>query len=185
MVTIRAKGALYVTYNAIKYLFLLGVLSLVVFAFIDGKPFSSVEVLQIFGDVFLVLGAVVLLTLLVLQTCEIIRYKLVIDENGIYIAANRDFMLIRHKDINVSYEKIKAIQYKQYLRPDLIQEGMFFFFAIYIYREEDFCEKRKNEEYLLTMWFSKKQVKKIKDMIAFYAEKQNGYSVEILPDDIM
>lgn len=113
MVTIRAKGALYVTYNAIKYLFLLGVLSLVVFAFIDGKPLSSVEVLQIFGDVFLVLGAVVLLALLVLQTCEIIRYKLVIDENGIYIATNRDFMLIRHKDINISYERIKAIQYKK------------------------------------------------------------------------
>ena len=35
------------------------------------------------------------------------------------------------------------------------------------------------------MWFSKKQVKKIMDMIALYAEKQNGYSVEILPDDIM
>ena len=143
MVTIRAKGALYVTYNAIKYLFLLGVLSLVVFAFIDGKPFSSVEVLQIFGDVFLILGAVVLLTLLVLQTCEIIRYKLVIDENGIYIAANRDFMLIRHKDINVSYEKIKAIQYKQYLRPDLIQEGMFFSLLYIFIARKIFAKKKK------------------------------------------
>ena len=110
---------------------------------------------------------------------------MVIREDGLYLAANRDLFLERQKNINFVYDGIKAIQYKKMLCPDLIEKGMFYFSAIYVYREEDFCEKRKNEEYLLTMWFSKKPVKKIMDMIALYAEKQNGYSVEILPDDIM
>ena len=108
---------------------------------------------------------------------------MVIREDGLYLAANRDLFLERQKNINFVYDGIKAIQYKKMLRPDLIEKGMFYFSAIYVDRDE--AVGKKNEEYLLTMWFSKKQVKKIMDMIALYAEKQNGYSVEILPDEIM
>ena len=156
MVTIRAKGAVYVIYTTFISVFCLGLLC---------------------SDIYGLIYA--------FSTKNIICYKMVIREDGLYLAANRDLFLERQKNINFVYDGIKAIQYKKMLRPDLMGKGMFYFSAIYVYREEDFCEKRKNEEYLLTMWFSKKQVKKIMDMIALYAEKQNGYSVEILPDDIM
>ena len=180
MVTIRAKGAVYVIYTTFISVFCLGLLCSDIYGLI--YAFSTRSLLKV---LIMVTSTIIVLALNIIQAKNIICYKMVIREDGLYLAANRDLFLERQKNINFVYDGIKAIQYKKMLRPDLIEKGMFYFSAIYVYREEDFCEKRKNEEYLLTMWFSKKQVKKIMDMIALYAEKQNGYSVEILPDDIM
>lgn len=180
MVTIRAKGAVYVIYTTFISVFCLGLLCSDIYGLI--YAFSTRSLLKV---LIMVTSTIIVLALNIIQAKNIICYKMVIREDGLYLAANRDLFLERQKNINFVYDGIKAIQYKKMLRPDLIEKGMFYFSAIYVYREEDFREKRKNEEYLLTMWFSKKQVKKIMDMIALYAEKQNGYSVEILPDDIM
>ena len=175
--TIRAKGAVYVIYTTFISVFCLGLLCSDVFGLI--YAFSTRSLLK---ELIMVTSTIIVLALNIIQAKNIIRYKMVIREDGLYLAANRDVFLERQKNINFVYDGIKAIQYKKMLRPDLIEKGMFYFSAIYVYRDE--AVGKKNEEYLLTMWFSKKQVRKIMDMIALYAEKQNGYSVEILPDDI-
>lgn len=179
MLIIRPKGILYVIYLLIKYVFLVAILSLAVFAIVEGKPFSSGNMIQIIEGIFLIIMSVVLLSFIVLQTREIIRYKIIISEERIYVAANRDIFLTRHKDTEIAYRGIKAVQFHKSFRPDLIQKGMFFFSAIYIIRDDN--QKR---EHILTMWFSKKQIDSIIQLIVLFAEKQNGYSVEVLSKEI-
>lgn len=119
------------------------------------------------------------LFLMALQTREMIRYKLIIYEDHIYIAANRDLFLTRHKDMIVQYDGIQTLQYCRALRPELINEGMFYFSAIYITRQGT-----KKEEYVLTMWFSKKQVQYLLAQMKAMAENYNNSFVEILDEKI-
>lgn len=177
--TIRPKGILYISYTLMKYAFLVSVLSFVVFVIVEEKPFSSGNIIRIIEGLFLITMSIILLVLIILQTREMIRYKIIISNDKIYVAANRDIFLTRHKDIEIAYRGIKAVQFHKYLRPDMIQKGMFFFSAIYILRDDN-----PKEEYILTMWFSKKQIESIIQSIVLLAEKQNGYSVEVLSEEI-
>lgn len=177
--SIRPKGMLYIAYTLVKYIFLVGLFSLFVFAIVDGEPLDSGNIIKMIEDIFFIAMCFVFVFLICLQTREIIRYKMVISEDKLYIAANRDFLLTRHKDIAIEYGGIEALQFCKYLRPELIQKGMFFFSAIYIKRKDS-----SKEEYVLTMWFSKNQVEFIIQQMALLAEKQNGYPVEILPAKI-
>lgn len=177
--TVRAKGIVYIVYTIFISVIFLGLLCGDIYGLI--YAFRTKSMLKV---LIMIASTIVILAFNVIQIKGIIHYKIVIRENEIYIAANRELFLERHKDIRFTYDKIKAIQYKKMLRPDLMGKGMFYFSAIYIYREGTLSKTKGKDEYILTMWFSKKQVKKIMEQIVLYAEKQNGYSVEVLPDDI-
>lgn len=175
---IRPKGCAYITYLSIKYIFLIGLLSLAVFGLLYESPFQSGNNVKIIQGMFLVFMSVVILILGVCQTREIIRYKLIICNEYVYLSANRDLFLIRHKDIKMNYDGIKILRYQKSLRPDLIKKGMFFFSAIYIIRNNS-----KKEEYLLTMWFSKKQIATIIEQIRKNSELYNDCAVEVVYDN--
>ena len=174
-ITIRPKGFIYIFYTMIKYIFLFGLLSLAIFVLLRENPFNANDIFEIILSIFIVIMSLVLLFFIVLQTREIIRYKLILFDDKVFLAANRDVFLTRQKDIQINYYGICAIHYNKELRPDLIQKGMFFFSAIYIMRNEG-----KKEDYLLTMWFSKKQIDYIMEQICMRATEKNGYTVQIL-----
>lgn len=177
--TVRPKGIVYIVYTTFISIIFLGLLCGDIFGLI--YAFRTKSMMKV---LIMIASTVVVSAWNVIQIKNTIHYKIVIRENEIFITANRELFLERHKDICFTYDKIKAIQYKKMLRPDLKERGMFYFSAIYIYREETFSKERGKDEYILTMWFSKKQVKKIMEQIVLNAEKQNGYPVEVFSDDI-
>lgn len=179
--TIRPKGIVYIIYLLIKYIFLIGLCCLEVIILIIESPFQSKnELIKIIQGAIIILGILGILILLILQTREVIRYKIIIYDNHIDIAANRELFLIRHKDMSFDFSNIQTLQYKKMLRPDLLNKGMFYFSVIYIKK----LDGEKNE-CLLTMWFSKKQIQYIMEQIKIRAEKYNKTKVEVLLDDIL
>ena len=178
----RPKGLVYIILTAFMYVYL----SLLTGLFISGVilfiPRMFLNVIEFFRFISCVVASIVFAIIIVLQTCEVIRYRIVFGEDHLFIAANRDLGLVRHKDLIFKYEGITSLQYMKMLRPDLYHEGMFYFSAIYITRKGDEEKKRKKDEYILTMWFSKKQAHEIMREISEKAKIINGYDVEILPD---
>jgi hypothetical protein len=175
---VRPKGLGYIIYTSIIYIFLAFMAGFMVFGLLYEDTWGNANVVVI-GNIFLLVVLAIMLFLIALKTREVIRYKMIISDDFLYLAANRDLYLTRHKDIRIGYEGIKALQYRKMMRPDLIDKGMFFFSAIYITREN-----AKKKEYLLTQWFSDKQAQEIIMLIKENAEKCNGNSVEILPAEI-
>ncbi len=121
---------------------------------------------------------IVIVILFILQTREIIRYKIIFFDEYIFVAANRDLFLVRHNDLKINYSGIKSLQYRKSLRLDMINKGMFYFSAIFIK-----YEGINKEEYILTMWFSKKQIDQIVTQIKVNAEQHNGFLCEVLPQN--
>lgn len=112
------------------------------------------------------------LVLLVLQVREVVLYKIRLTERKIYLAANRDLFLIRHKNLEISYKGLKSIQYC------LGFESIGFVSAIVLIYEND------KLKYLNVLRFSDKQVDIIINNIKELAEKYNSYPIEIKPDKI-
>lgn len=171
---IQPYGAGYIFFTTFKYCFLLGILVLGVYGLIE-SCLVDMNILTIIQSVFIFLVLIFIIVLIVLQTREIIRYKMIITDEYIYLAANRDLFLTRHKDIKMKYDNIISLQYEKTIRPDLYEKGQTFFSAIYIKRSN-----KKKEDMLLTMWFSKKQTEEIMRLIKENAEKINRNPVEIL-----
>ncbi len=176
---IRPKSKAYIIYNLIKFLVFAGLICLFALGLSAEKPFSTGEIDKIVQFSFVVLVMMFILMLIVLQMCELISYKIIIGDDFLTVSTERDFLLLRQKDVKVNYSGIKELQYKKMLRPELIFNGMMFFSAIYITREG--CKK---EEYISTVWFSENQIKSIMQNISVNAEKTNNFPCLILPDDI-
>lgn len=162
-ITIYPRGKMYAFYLAFKYFFLLGFGVLFTFSV---YPFSWWSLFPLIGDI-------ILLALLILQTYEIIRYKMIIDDNKVCLKANRDLFLTQHKDLKISYKGIRTIQFKfgVNLRVGVVS-------AIVLYYDEKYIK------YLNTRRFNRKQINFIIDLIKTNAEIINGYSVEIKEPDI-
>ena len=162
-ITIYPHGKIYISYLTFKYIFLVGLgIGFALFIF----PFKWMSLFFIFGDLLII-------TFLILQTREIIRYRLIIYENKVRIYANRDLYLVRHKDLDIKFSGIKTMQFKLG-----INLGVGLISAIVLFYDE------KRMKYLNTMWFSKKQVDRIMALIKENADKINEEKVEILEDDI-
>lgn len=159
-IIIRPKGGLYITYFLVLKLAILIGLLLFSIAYIISETYWAL-VLNILP-----------LVLLILQIREICRYKLIIKEGSIWIAANRDIFLVRHKDLTIKYKNLKSIQF--YLGIEAIVVSLIAF----RYKDE------KKIKYLNTLRFSRKQVEKIMQLIKENADKHNGYEVEILNSEI-
>ena len=162
-ITIYPHGKIYISLLTVKYIFLIGLL---VGCTCTMFPFSWISIVLIFGDALV-------LALLILQTREIVRYKLIVYENKMRIFANRDLFFVRHKDLDIKFSGIKTMQFKLG-----INLGVGLVSAIVLFYDE------KRMKYLNTMWFSRKQVDKIMALIKENADKINEEKVEILEDDI-
>lgn len=188
MRTFKPKGAVYIilTVFLLLFWFIGSSLGIIMIVFFNRKMVCSDN--TSFNLIVLAAGCFNLIFfgyVFVYTLWQVIRYKIVVYEDHIYVAANRDLWLVRHKDMNVSYTGIKTLKYVKTLRPDLIDKGMFYFSAIYITRENAETGKKNKEEYILTMWFSRKQALQIMEEIKIMATKVNGYEPEILPEFIL
>lgn len=162
-ITIYPHGKIYITLLTIKYIFMVGLGILFTYGIF---PFSWMSIVLTCGDF-------VVLIFLILQTYEVIRYKMIIYDNKVRLFANRDLFLVRHKDLDINISGIKTMQFKMG-----INLGVGFISVIVLNYEE------KRMKYLNTMWFSKKQIDKIMALIKENAEKTNGEIIEILDEDI-
>ena len=113
--------------------------------------------------------------LIVLQVREIILYKMQLSKDNICLAANRELFLVRHKALTISYEGLKSIQY--HLGYSTTKTSFFKSEIILTYMNS-------KEFHLDVLRFSKKQIDKIKKLIAKYATQFNLWEVEIKPDII-
>lgn len=162
-ITIYPHGKIYISLLVFKYILLVG---LFIGCTITIFPFTWISIVLIFGDI-------IVLVFLVLQTCEIIRYKMIIYDNKVRLYANRDLFFVRHEDLDIKLSGIRTMQFKMG-----INLGIGFYSAIVLNYD------KKRMKYLMTMWFSKKQVDKIMAIIKENAEKISGEIIEILEDDI-
>lgn len=167
---VRPIGAGYIFYLSIKYFLLIGLLSGIIFALISEDLIAKNKILVM---AFLFCTIALILVLIIIQTFEILRYKLIIKNNCVIVKANRDLFLVRHKDLIIKYEGTISLRYTKTMRPDLIEKGSFFFSGIIF-------KKSNNEELLLTSRFSKKQIYYILEEIKSSIEEYNGTSVEII-----
>ena len=164
-IVLRPRGAGHIALMIFYYIFMLG-LSIPAFILLLTMP------LRIMTSVYLIAGAI-LTALLSLLTRELILYKMVIKESKVWIAANRDFLLTRHKNMTIPFKGIKSIQYKFFVGIGLGINSV-------IVLSYD----NKRMRYINTMRFSKKQVDTIIQIIKERAEKLNGYKIEIKPEEI-
>ena len=165
-IVLRPRGVVHITLMIFYYIFMLG-LSIPAFILLLTMP------LTIMTSVYLIAGAI-LTVLLILLTRELILYKMVIKESKVWIAANRDFLLTRHKNMTIPFKGIKSIQYKFFVYP--CPDGIK---SVIILSYDN-----KRMRYINTMRFSKKQVDTIIQIIKERAEKLNGYKIEIKPEEI-
>ena len=98
-------------------------------------------------SIILICGDFVVLVFLILQTYEVIRYKMIIYDNKVRLFANRDLFFVRHKDLDIKFSGIKTMQFKLG-----INLGVGLVSAIVLFYDE------KRMKYLNTMWFSRKQL---------------------------
>lgn len=171
---IRAHGKGYIIWLVFKYTFLLGLLGVSSLCFIAFANES--DSIGLTACIFVAIVDLFIVFLLVLQTREIIRYKMIIYDDSLFIKANRDIFLKRHKDMTVKFENICSLQYFLGMRFDLIDYGQGFCSIIIINYNNG------NSEYIVAMRFSRKQIKYIMQKIKDKAEKLNGSEVEILPE---
>ena len=113
-------------------------------------------------SIILICGDFVVLVFLILQTYEVIRYKMIIYDNKVRLFANRDLFFVRHKDLDIKFSGIKTMQFKLG-----INLGVGLVSAIVLFYDE------KRMKYLNTMWFSRKQVDRIMALIKENADKIN------------
>lgn len=141
------------------YAFLLGLLSFSAL-FILGKWYWALlfEILPI--------------VCLILQTREVVKYKIKLTDTKIHLAANREWFITRHKNLKINYKNLKSIQY---------------FFGVLQARFVSAIALVYNDgklKYLDVSRFSEKQVGTIMNHIANFAERYNSYAIEVLPDEI-
>jgi len=151
-ITIYPRGKIYITYLVFKYIFLVGLGILFTYGIF---PVSWMSIILICGDF-------VVLVFLILQTYEVIRYKMIIYDNKVRLFANRDLFFVRHKDLDIKFSGIKTMQFKLG-----INLGVGLVSAIVLFYDE------KRMKYLNTMWFSRKQVDRIMALIKENADKIN------------
>ncbi len=162
-ISMYPHGKIYISLLTVKYIFMVGLGILFTYGIF---PVSWMSIILICGDF-------VVLVFLILQTYEVIRYKMIIYDNKVRLFANRDLFLVRHKDLDIKFSGIKTMQFKLG-----INLGVGLVSAIVLFYDE------KRMKYLNTMWFSRKQVDRIMALIKENADKINEEKVEILEDDI-
>lgn len=162
-IIIYPHGKLYIFCLVLIYIFLIGLGVLFTYSI---YPFAWWSILLLCGDL-------IIIVLLILQTREILRYKMVIEDNKVCLKANRTLFLVRHKDLIIDFKGIKSIQFKAG-----VNLSVGFISAIVL----NYDEKRMN--YLNVMRFSRKQINYIIELIKTDAVKINGYEIEIKEADL-
>ena len=158
-IIIRPHSKMYIIGLIAIYAFLLGLLSFSVL-FILSKWYWAL--------LFEILPSICL----ILQTREVVKYKIKLTDTNIHLAAQREWFVTRHKNLTISYKNLKSIKYFFGLL-----QARFVSAIILIYNEEKL-------NYLDVSRFSEKQVGIIMDYIVKFAQQYNSYSIEVLPDEI-
>ena len=175
----RPKGRAYILYNAFKYAVLAGLLCYCAFSLSYENAFATGETDKLITFSFVVFLMMLLVALIAIQTCDLIRYRIVLYNQLIYVAVKRSIFFIWLRDIKISYFGIKELQYKKIQRRSLSDIGNIMSSVICITKDG-----AKEKEYIFTKWFSKKQIDAIMKQISINAEKINSFPCNILPDDI-
>ena len=159
-ITFRPKGGLYLFGTVAIYAFIIVFLIVVPIYFILEKVYLGVA-----------LSFIPALFLMILQTKEVAKYKIVVYNNKIYIAKNGAILMTYEKEFEIHLKELKSIQ--------LVygQSAVSYIMAV-INLEFD----NNSSKYINLNKFSKKQIYSIMNVIKQKAEAYNGYEVEIKPE---
>jgi hypothetical protein len=113
-----------------------------------------------------------IMVILILQTKELIRHKIELSDNQIYLTANNALFMPKKKDLKISYKNLKSMQYFSGFIPISL---------VSVIVLEYNSGKLK---YLDVFRFSEKQITLIIKSIKELAEKYNSYPIEVKPDNI-
>ena len=159
-IVIRPRGRAYTLYLALKYSILVGVLLGIIL----------VAVTHTVSWWFVLIIAPIVL--LVLQTREIFLYKIILSKTNIILAANRDLFMTKHAATTLAYSGLQKLQYCL----NFEEVGFIVAKIALIYDS--------STKYLDVSRYSNKQIKAIMKGIKKFAEQNNEYSLEVLPNQI-
>lgn len=172
-IVIRPKGNLYIFGVSIVIVFILVMLSASYIPYNSFFQMNAAEkskhmyylYVMIPFDVFLVIW-------LIWEIREITIYKMVLTGKELYLAANRELFHTNHKKMHVRYTDLKSMQY--FLGFETI--GFVSVIALE-YADGEMIP-------LNVLKFSDKQVDLIMNYIKEFAEKENGYPIEVKADNV-
>lgn len=172
-IVIRPKGNLYIFGVSIVLVFILVMLSASYIPYNSFFQMNAAEkskhmyylYVMIPFDVFLVIW-------LIWEIREITIYKMVLTGKELYLAANRELFHTNHKKMHVRYTDLKSMQY--FLGFETI--GFVSVIALE-YADGEMIP-------LNVLKFSDKQVDLIMNYIKEFAEKENGYPIEVKADNV-
>lgn len=159
-VTFRPKGGLYIFANIFIYTFIIVFLIVVPIYFILEKVYFGVA-----------LSFIPALFLMILQTKEVVKYKIDVHNDKIYIAKNGAILMTYEKEFEINLKELKSIQ--------LVygQSAVSYIMAVI-----NLEFNNNSSKYINLNKFSKKQIYVIMNVIKQKAEAYNGYEVEIKPE---
>lgn len=159
-ITFRPKGGLYLFGTAILYGFIISFLIIVPIYFLLKKEYLGIA-----------LSFTPALFLMILQTKEVVKYRIVVFNNKIYIAKNGAILMTYEKEFEINLKELKSIQ--------LVygQSAVSYIMAVINLEFDNNISK-----YINLSKFSKKQIYEIMNVIKQKAEAYNGYVIEIKPE---
>lgn len=172
-IVIRPKGNLYIFGVSIVFSFILGMSVLSIVVYISFSQLDGSEQAKNMLDLYIMIPTdVILLGWLIWEIREITIYKMVLTGKELYLAANRELFHTNHKKMHVRYTDLKSMQY--FLGFETIG-----FVSVIALEYSD-----GNMIPLNVLKFSDKQVDLIMNYIKEFAEKENGYPIEVKADNV-
>ena len=172
-IVIRPKGKMGLFGLCFVFAFILGMFVLSIVVYISFFQLEESGQAKNMLDLYVMIPTdVILLVWLIWQIREVIIYKMIIMEKELYLAANRELFRTIHQKMNVSYKNLKSIQY--FLGFERIG-----FVSVIALEYTD-----GNMVPLNVIRFSDKQVDTIMNYIKEFAEKENGYPIEVKADNV-
>ena len=172
-IVIRPKGKMYMFGLSIVFSFILGMFVLSIVVYISFFQLEGSEQAKNMLDLYIMIPTdVILLVWLIWEIREITIYKMVLTGEELYLAANRELFRTNHKKMHVRYTDLKSMQY--FLGFETIG-----FVSVIALEYSD-----GNMIPLNVLKFSDKQVDLIMNYIKEFAEKENGYPIEVKADNV-
>ena len=136
----------------------------------------EIKILDILKFLLSIMGGIGAAYLAVFEIIKIAKYKLIISSDNIFLSANREWLILRHKAITLSYKGLVSLQYCQGVTAGNREEPFLIIMAV-IFEYADGKETTINLNR-----FSKKQIKCIMQTIKDICKESYDTEIEIKPD---
>ena len=170
-IIVRPNGALYVIVQTVILSVYLSLIVAIIYLLITG-----LEIKDIFRTLLFIGGGIIAVYLTVFEIIKIVRYKIIVSNKNIFLSANKEWLILRHKAITLSYEGLKSLQYCQGITAGNREEPFLIIMAV-IFEYADGKETTINLNR-----FSQKQIKRIMQIIKDRCKEYYDTEIEIKPD---